>query len=316
MEKIAILTYQNAALFELACAVELFALPRPEFSDWYQAEVVSFDDGPHSTTAGLSITSNKVSNLDDFSTLIIPSWPTHITAVKGVLREQILSFHTDKKRILSFCSGAFLLGSLGLLNGREATTHWRYADKFKQRFPQINYQDNVLYVFDGQIGCSAGSASAIDLSLEVIRQDHGQSIANQVARRLVLSAHRKGGQAQFVESPTLALPDHFSDAMDWALNNLEQRFSIDRLAEKALMSRRTFDRKFRQAFNLTAKEWLTAQRLNQAKELLESTATTIELVAQHAGFDNATTLRHHFRKSLGLSPRQYRDQFSSGLKTG
>jgi len=312
MEKIAILTYQNAALFELACAVELFALPRPEFSRWYQAEVVAFDDGPHNTSGGLSLISNKVSHLDDFSTLIIPSWPTHITAVKGVLSEQILKFYADGKRLLSFCSGAFLLASLGILNGRQATTHWRYADKFKQRFPQISYQDNVLYVFDGQIGCSAGSASAIDLSLELIRHDFGQSMANQVARRLVLSAHRKGGQSQFIESPALALPDHFSDALQWALNNLHQPFSINQLADKALMSRRTFDRKFRQSFNQSAKEWLTSQRLDRAKELLESTSTTIELVAQHAGFDNATTLRHHFRRSLGLSPRQYRDQFSVG----
>lgn len=311
MKKIAILSYQNAALFELACAVELFALPRPEFNNWYQAEVVSFDDGPHSTTGGLSLNSKKVSNLDDYSTLVIPSWPTHITQIKGVLREQTLRFNADNKRILSFCSGAFLLASLGLLNGREATTHWRYAEKFKKRFPHVSYLDNVLYVYDGQIGCSAGSASAIDLSLDVIRHDFGQSVANQVARRLVLSAHRQGGQSQFVESPVLALPDHLSDTLDWALNNLEQRFSIDLLAEKALMPRRTFDRKFRQAFNLTPKEWLTTQRLNRAKELLESTVTTIERVAQHAGFDNATTLRHHFRKSLGLSPRQYRDQFSS-----
>ena len=311
MHKIAILTYNNAALFELGCAVELFALPRPEFSDWYQSEVVSFDSGPHQTAGGLSFNSKLINNLDDYSSLIIPSWPTHVTAVKGIVRDQILQFHQANKRILSFCSGAFLLASLGILDGRQATTHWRYAEKFKKRYPAIDYIDNVLYVFDGQIGCSAGSASAIDLGLQVIRNDFGHQIANRVARRLVLSAQRQGGQSQFVESPKIKTSGRLVEAIDWALNNLEQQFTIDVMAEKAHMSRRTFDRRFRQALGQTAKDWLITQKLDLAKQILEAHQITIEQVATTAGFDNATTLRHHFRNKLGLSPRQYRDQFAA-----
>ena len=311
MHKIAILTYNNAALFELGCAVELFALPRPEFSDWYQCEVASFDAGPHQTTGGLEFNSKVINSLEDYSCLIVPSWPTHITAVKGVARDQITRFFGDGKRILSFCSGAFLLASLGVLDGRKATTHWRYAEKFKKRYSNVDYVDNVLYVFDGQIGCSAGSASAMDLGLEVIRHDYGNKIANQVARRLVLSAHRKGGQSQFVESSPLLPQGPFTDTIEWALHNLDQQFTIDVMAQKSHMSRRTFDRRFKETFGQTAKDWLITQKLDIAKQVLEAQSSNIEQVAAAAGFDNATTLRHHFRRKLGVSPRQYRDQFAA-----
>jgi len=310
MRKIAILTYNHAALFELSCAVELFALPRPDFDNWYDCEVVSLDQGPHQSTGGLTIQSKHIASLEDYDTLVIPSWPTDISRIKGEFARQIKQFHTDGKCILSFCSGAFLLASLGLLDGRKATTHWRYSEKFKTRFPKINYVGDVLYVYDGNIGCSAGSATAIDLCLEVIRQDHGNHVANRVARRLVMSPHRQGGQAQFVESPVLKTGDQFSQSLEWAQLNIQQSLNIDKLAERANMSRRTFDRKFRAAHNLTAKEWLTLQRIDLAKEILEQETASIEHVADRVGFENATTMRHHFRKKLGISPRQYRDQFA------
>ncbi|NNC99693.1 MAG: helix-turn-helix domain-containing protein [Gammaproteobacteria bacterium] len=310
MRKIAILAYNHVALFELGCAVELFALPRPEIENWYSAEVVSFDAGPYQSTGGLTLNARQINSLQDYDVLVIPSWPTQITRVKGLLADEIKLFHHHGKRILSFCSGAFLLGALGILDGRQATTHWRYADTFKKRFPACHYLDDVLYVYDGQLGCSAGSAAGIDLALEVIRIDFGQQIANRVARRMVVSAHRKGGQSQYVESPILPTNSQFTQAIDWAITNLHNPFTIDIMAGKADMSRRTFDRKFRSTFKLTPKDWLTSQRLQVAKQLLEQKDDNIELVASQAGFDNAATMRHHFRRNLGLSPRQYRDQFS------
>jgi AraC family transcriptional activator FtrA len=315
MHKLAILTYNNSALFELGCAVELFALARPEFANWYDSDIISLDSGPHQTTGGLQIMAKQVANLDHYETLVIPSWPTDIRHIKGEIAENIRRFHSDGKRILSFCSGAFLLASLGLLDNKRATTHWRYAEKFKHRYPNIDYVDNVLYTLHetsgGQIGCSAGSAAALDLGLEVIRQDFGQHAANRVARRLVVASHRKGGQAQYVDAPNGAYNNQFQAATQWAIAHLNDSFSIDQLARRAGMSRRTFDRKFKRAFNQTAKAWLTQQRLSLAKELLEQNQHHIETIAGLAGFDNATTMRHHFRHSLGLSPRQYRDQFAS-----
>ena len=243
--------------------------------------------------------------------LVIPSWPTETAEIPGHVADAIRAFYGAGKRIISFCSGAFLLAQLGLLKGRTATTHWRYADKFKTRFPDTSYLQDVLYVYDGTLGCSAGSAAAIDLGIEVIREDYGYPIANQVARRLVMSAHRAGGQSQFVETPVLQIPNHFAQALDWALQNLTSVMDIDTIAGKANMSRRTFDRKFRSTFNITPNAWLIRQRINRARGLLEQNGYGIDKIAELSGFDNATTLRHHFRKMVGVSPKQYRVQFAA-----
>lgn len=309
---VAILVYENVSLFELSCAVELFALPRPEFADWYHCDIVSLTGQIVTTTACLQLTARTVSSLDDYNTIIIPSWSTNNQDIPALLASELHKCHTAGKRIISFCSGAFLLAQLGFLDGRKATTHWRYAELFKQRFPQIHYLDDVLYIYDGRLGCSAGSAAAIDLGIEVIRQDFGYAIANQVARRLVISAHRKGGQSQFVETPLLQTPNQFSQALDWALSHLASAINIDTLAQKANMSRRTFDRKFKSTFNLTPHAWLTLQRLELAKQLLETESYSVEKIAALAGFENAITLRHHFRKVLGVSPKQHREQFRDG----
>lgn len=315
MHNIAILSYPNAALFELGCAVELFALSRPEFEHWYKCEVISFSVPPLPVTGGLQLQAKTVATLEPYSMLVIPSWPvTTNHTVPPELGAEILRFYQQGKRIISFCSGAFLLAELGLLDGRKATTHWRYAGQFKQRFPKVNYVDDVLYVYQEQLGCSAGSAAALDLGIEIIRQDYGYQMANQVARRLVLSAHRKGGQSQFVETPLLQQSGLFTQALDWASANLTAPISIDTLAGKAGMSRRTFDRKFRSTFNMTAQDWLIQQRLERVKALLENSSGQIEHIAALAGFESAITLRYHFRKILGVSPVEYRQQFRAENK--
>jgi AraC family transcriptional activator FtrA len=220
MHRVAILAYDGVALFELGCAVELFGLSRPEFKNWYECEVVSFGHGPFSTTAGVQLITKLIKNLSNYNLLVIPSWPTEGPAVPEHTAAEIRAFHRDKKRVISFCSGAFLLAELGFLNGKKATTHWKYAKKFKNKFPEIEYVDDVLYLYDGHIGCSAGSSAAIDLGLEVIRSDFGFKVSNMVARRLVLSSHRKGGQTQFAEAPIQEKPGQFAEALDWAVQNL------------------------------------------------------------------------------------------------
>ncbi|NVD08539.1 helix-turn-helix domain-containing protein [Vibrio sp. JPW-9-11-11] len=309
MRKVAILAHSHLTLFEMSCAVELFALPRPEFVNWYQTEVVSLEQDQINTTGSIQLTVKHVDHLEDYDTLIVPGWPTWDYPTPATIEQQVRRFVQDGKRVLTLCSGSFLLARLGLLNGKRATTHWMYQGQFCQQFPQINYQPDVLYVFDGNIGCSAGSAAALDLGLAVIRHDFGYQIANQVAKRLVISAHRSGGQAQFVDTPMLEVPNQFSQALDWASSHLDKSITVAELAEKASMSRRTFDRKFRASFNLSPKEWLIQQRVERAKGLLEERAFPVEQLATLAGFDNATTLRHHFRRLIGVSPLQYRKQF-------
>lgn len=311
MKKVAILTFDEQALFELGCAVELFALPRNDIENWYQTDVVTFDFGWLSATGGISIQSQHVTHLDEYDMLVIPSWSSKPKAIQPELKDAIMKMHYQGKRLLTFCSGAFLLAELGLLRSRKATTHWMYKDAFVSRFPDCEYVENVLYVYDGEIGCSAGSSAAIDLGIEVIRQDYGHDTANKVARRLVLAAHRSGGQSQYVDKPVNKGRNLFTQTLDWAIENLDQKLDIDTLARQAGMSRRTFDRKFRSTFNQSANAWLIEQRIALARQLLEETNHNIERVAQYAGFDNAMTLRHHFRNLMNITPTHYREQFKN-----
>lgn len=308
MIRVAILTYPDTALFELGCAVELFALPRPEFPDWYQADVISFDKQALRATGNILLQVKQLESLTGYDMLVIPGWPLALQPAEDLLSE-IRALHRRGGTVISFCSGAFLLAASGLLAGRTATTHWRYAEAFRQRFPTVHYADDGLYVFEDRIGCAAGSSAALDLGMAVIRQHHGYQTANQVARRLVMAAHRSGGQSQFVETPVIRTSDRFADTLDWAIKHLSSGLSIDMLARRANMSRRSFDRKFRASMNISANDWLTLQKLELAKQLLESTQLSIERVASQAGFDNAITLRHNFRKHLQSSPGRFRRQF-------
>jgi len=311
MKRVAILSYHGTALFELGCAVELFGLPRPEFETWYSSDVVSFDSGLLNSTGGVSLSVKKISSLEPYDMLVVPSWPTGESNIEPILANQVRHFQQASKTIISFCSGAFLLAELGVLDKCKATTHWRYAELFKQRFKHLSYSDDVLYIFENNVGCSAGSAAAIDLGLEVIRRDYGSNIANQVARRLVMAPHRKGGQSQYVETPLPERSTVFDAALHWALSNLSSEITINDLATRSNMSRRTFDRRFRNTHGCSPKQWITLQRINLAKATLEQSQLSIEQVAQASGFENANILRRHFRINLGVSPRQYRDQFSS-----
>lgn len=310
MMRVAILAYNGAALFELGCAVELFALPRPEFESWYQTEVVSFEQGALAATAGILLRVKSVTSLSDFDMLVVPSWPVDCRPDARLMRE-VRTLYARGGTVLSFCSGAFLLAETGLLAHRQATTHWRYAARFKQNYPDVEYVDDVLYVYDDRLGCSAGSSAALDLGIAVIRAHFGYQYANQVARRLVLAAHRSGGQSQFVETPLLDKPGQFSATLDWAIEQLPSRIGVDELAARANMSRRTFDRKFRASLNMTPNEWLIRQRLQLARQWLESSNHSVERIATLAGFDNAVTLRHNFRKYLQISPLQFRAQFAA-----
>lgn len=309
-KRVAILVDEGIALFELGCATELFALARPEIDHWYQTEVVSFAQDPLNATGGLLIHPRILSDLSAYDMVVVPSWRIE-RKVPVAITVALTAFFESGGRVISFCSGAFLLGEVGLLNNRSATTHWRYADAFKERFKSSKYVEDVLYIYDGQIGCSAGSSAAIDLGIEVIRHDYGYQTANQVARRLVLAAHRSGGQSQFVETPLPKNKSHFSETLDWAILNIHSPLDVNQLAEKANMTRRTFDRHFRKILNMSPKEWIIQQRLERAKSLLESSTQNIDHVAYSSGFETPIAMRHNFRKFLKISPSHYRKQFAS-----
>jgi AraC family transcriptional activator FtrA len=313
MKKVAIVVSPNLALFELGCATDLFAVERKDVRNWYQTEVVSFFSSPLSTSgqADIHLNVKQVTKLDSYDMVIIPSWSFSQLSLPNRMKTAILELVNRGGQAISLCSGVFVLAELGLLDNRPATTHWLYTDIFKEKYPHIQYRQDVLYQYDGKIGCSAGSSAAIDLCLEVIRHDFGYEVANQSARRMVMAAHRNGGQSQFVETPIQQKPNQFAATLDWATDRLAHKIDINQMAQKANMSRRTFDRKFRSSMNMSPRQWLIQQRLHLAKRLLEVNNDSIDLVAYNSGFEKPETLRHNFRKYLKLSPTQYRQQFSS-----
>ncbi|GAA0857282.1 GlxA family transcriptional regulator [Aliiglaciecola litoralis] len=312
MHHMAILVTDKLPMFELGCALEVFSLPKQEISPWYKCDVISFDSSTLTTSTGLQLSAIETDELLHYDRLLIPGWDTQSKKIKLSLAEQIVAFHGLNKPIITFCSGAFLPAQLGLLNNLKATTHWRYAEEFKQRFPLVEYVDNVLYTQNQNISCSAGSTAALDLSIEIVRQDFGHEVANVIARRLVLSPHRTGGQAQFVETPIVHKHHRFAKTLDWAIKKLHTVLKVDDLAKHANMSRRSFDRHFKASVGMPPKEWLNQQRIRLAKDLLEHDRISMDELASKVGFDNTVTLRFNFHKFVGISPSEYQQQFFQG----
>jgi transcriptional regulator GlxA family with amidase domain len=213
-------------------------------------------------------------------------------------------------RVLSVCSGAFILGAAGLLDGRRCTTHWRYADELARRFPAAKVDPDVLYVDDDPVISSAGTAAGIDACLYLVRKEQGSRVANGIARRMVVPPHRDGGQAQYVAQPVAPSYDGaLHDLLDWLRANLADPLTVRQLAARAHMSERTFARRFVQDTGTTPQRWLTGQRILLAQQLLEETDETIDAIADRAGFGNATAMRHHFRSWRGTTPNAYRRLF-------
>jgi AraC family transcriptional activator FtrA len=219
--------------------------------------------------------------------------------------------HRRGARFASLCSGAYVLAFAGLLDGAPATTHWMYADDFAHRFPRIEVHPGVLYVGDGNVWTSAGTAAAIDLCLHLVRMDHGAEVANVVARRMVVPAHRDGGQAQYVQAPVpeTCSDDDLATTLDWAVQHLDRELAVEDLARRARMSPRTFARRFKLATGTTPLQWVLTQRVVLAQRLLEGTDLPIEAVANRCGFGSAATLRQHFARVVGTSPVAYRQTF-------
>jgi AraC family transcriptional activator FtrA len=304
--------YDGLCTFEFSIVAEVFGLARPELGPlWYRFASAAVERGRLRAHGGLHVQAEGgIDLLDEADLIVMAGWKGSDVAVPKALSDRLRAAWQRGATLASICSGAFVLAATGLLDGRRAATHWRYAPALAARHPAIDVDAKVLYTGSDRLYTSAGSAAGIDLMLHLVRLDFGSDAANSVARRLVMPAHRHGGQAQFIERP---VPRHregrLAELLDRVRANLQQDWSVARMAEGLAISKRTFLRRFTESTGTSPGEWLAATRLEEAKRLLEQGSDSIESVAMQAGFGSLQVLRDHFRKSMGLSPRVYRASF-------
>lgn len=309
---VVVLVYDGLCLFEFGIASELFGLPRPELEvPWYPFSTVAIDPKVNTGIGQLHIhMKSSLRLLDKAETIVVPGWKGPAVQPSKALRAALLRANQRGARFLSICSGAFLLGWCGLLDGRRATTHWRYEDAFRTQFPDADLVPDVLYVEDGNVITSAGSAAGIDAGLQVIRTDYGVAVANQVAKRLVVPAHRGGGQRQYIPTPVPKRQGGRFDAVfDWARENLHRPIGAADLAQVAAMSERNFFRRFRDQTGQSPSEWLLQERIERAKTLLEVSDESLARIADSVGLGSMETLRGAFRRRVGVPPTEFRRAF-------
>lgn len=310
---VAILAYDQLCMFEFGIAVEVFGLPRPEFDGlgWYSYEIVGIEPGPLHSMGGITVDANHdLGRLADADLIVVPGWRGAQAPVPEPLVEALRAAHARGARIATLCSGVFVPARAGLLSGKRATTHWRYAETLAGLFPDIAVQSDILYLDEGDILTAAGSAAGIDLCLHIVRKDFGAEIANMVARRLVLPAHREGGQAQFVSRPVAKeRQGRIGPLCDMLLERMDEPWTIAAMARASNLSERSLIRHFQQATGMSPMSWLIAERIERSRELLETTALDLDAIATAAGFQAPETFRHHFRTRIGVSPSAYRRSF-------
>ncbi|GII04465.1 helix-turn-helix domain-containing protein [Planobispora takensis] len=299
--------------FELGVATELFGLRRPELDrPWYDFGLCAAG-GEVVMHAGF-FTMSGVAGLEAVEradTVIVPNRPDPEVSPDPAVLDAVRRAAGRGARLVSFCTGAFALAAAGVLDGRRATTHWRWAELFRSRFPAVRLEPDVLFVDDGDVLTSAGSASALDLGLHLIRRDHGAEVANAVSRRLVFAVHRDGGQRQFVERPVAGAPDvSLAPLLRWAQENLDRPLTVADLAARAAVSPATLHRRFQAELGTTPLAWLTAERVCLACRLIERGETRLEAVARASGLGSAANLRAQMRRQTGLSPSAYRARFA------
>ncbi len=317
LRDVAVAVCDGVSVFELGVLCEVFGtdrsadgLPRYDFA------VCAAEPGPLRTSSGFTVVpEHGLERLASADLVAVPAWRSVAEPPPEALLDALRAAVARGARVMSVCSGAFVLAAAGLLDGRRATTHWRHARALAERYPLVDVDPNVLYVDAGQVLTSAGTAAGIDLCLHLVRAEHGAAIANAVARRMVVPPHREGGQAQYVETPVPDSPaaDDLGEVLDWAAGHLDQPLTVEALAGRALMSPRTFARRFRAATGTTPHHWLLGQRLLLAERLLEHGDHSVEEVARRAGFGSAATLRHHFGRARGTTPRAYQRTFRAAV---
>lgn len=316
LQQVSIILLEPVSVFEFAVAVEVFGIDRRDegFQPFDFRICTEHPERPLVTNTVTPFSINATHGLDAVrgSRLVIAAAtpPRGENGYPPAVLEAIRQAHQDGAIVLSMCTGAFLLGAAGMLDGRPSTTHWMHSDELQAEFPRTRVDPGVLYVDDDSIVTSAGTSAGIDAALHVIRRELGQEIATRIARRMVVPPHRDGGQQQFVDQP---LPADDSDALggllSWMVDHLDQQHSTASLARRLTMSDRTFARKFAAETGSTPHKWLNQQRVLHARRLLEETELTIDQIADRVGFNSDVVLRDHFRRRVGLAPIDYRRRF-------
>lgn len=295
--------------YELSVAAEIFGSDLTHVVDpWYDFSLCG--SGPVHVGRFRLEPDHGLDHLAHADTVIVPGWADTDLDPPAELVEAVRAAHAAGARVASLCTGAFVLGAAGLLDGRRATTHWAHTQELARRHPSAAVDPDVLYVDNGDVLTSAGKAAAMDLCLHLVRLDHGSANANKIARRLVVPPHRDGGQAQFIATPLPAPGSHpLGELLPWALERLDQPLTVEHLARQARMSSRHLGRHFKHLTGTTPLQWLHAQRIRHAQELLETTDATVDTIAAATGMGTATTLRRHFHRSVGVPPDTYRRTF-------
>ena len=308
--------FERLAAFELGVAVEVFALERPELDVewWYDVAVFGERPGRVAAIGGFGVdVPHGLEALETALTIVLPGTPDVNADPPQRMLDALRAAHARGARLVSICSGAFVLAATGLLDGRRAATHWRYAELLAARFPAVDVDQRSLYVDAGDVLTSAGTAAGIDLCLHLVRRDHGAAVANKVARRMVVSPHRAGNQAQFVEAPVPLRPqdDPIARVQEWALEHVSERISVGDMAHAAHLSRRTLTRRFLRATGSSPARWLLEQRIAAGTALLEQTDIPVEHVGALVGIPSPAAFRRHFAGLMGVPPSAYRRMFSA-----
>ncbi|MCM2575900.1 GlxA family transcriptional regulator [Streptomyces meridianus] len=321
-EIVAVLLFSGGPIFESSIPLSVFGIDRQDAGvPRYRLLVCAGEDAPLRTTGGLELSAPYgLEALARAGTVVVPAWRSITSppppAVLGALRRA----HEEGARIVGLCTGAFVLAAAGLLDGRPATTHWMYAPTLAKRYPSVHVDPRELFVDDGDVLTSAGTAAGIDLCLHIVRSDHGPEAAGALARRLVVPPRRSsgGGQERHLDRslPEEIGADPLAEVVAWALEHLHEQFDVEALAARAYMSRRTFDRRFRSLTGSAPLQWLITQRVLQAQRLLETSDYSVDEVAGRCGFRSPVALRGHFRRQLGSSPAAYRAAYRARRPQG
>ncbi|TDD69593.1 GlxA family transcriptional regulator [Actinomadura rubrisoli] len=318
MHRVVVLALEGVYPFELSIPVRIFATAASDRGEpLYEVLTCSLDGGPVRTNADFAVAvEHGAEAVPTADTLIIPPFGSGPEEEQDWFPPPLAeAFERIRPgtRIVSICTASYVLAAAGLLDGRPATTHWNQADRFQRMFPQVDVDPDVLFVDDGNVLTAAGVAAGIDLCMHIVRRDHGSEVANRVARRCVVPPWREGGQAQFIERPVPeSTAASTSATREWALGQLHRPIPLTELADHARMSVRTFSRRFRNEVGTTPGQWLTQQRVELARRLLETTDLPVDRIAEEAGFGTAASLRQHLIATIGVPPSMYRHTFRTG----
>jgi len=317
--RVAVPVLDGMPLFEIGVVGEVFGMARPDLIPRpYTVQVCGI--GSRSVhTQGAEVTlvvGAGLQELREAETVVVPALPSYDAQVPPDLLDALREASRRGARMAAVCTGAFALAAAGLLDGHRATTHWMYAAALAERFPAVEVDPGVLYVVDGSVATSAGTAAGMDLCLELVRADHGTAVAAEVARRLIVPPHRQGGQAQYVTTPLQDVPaTALAPLLDWARARLDRALTLGLLAREAGVTTRTLTRRFAAEVGMSPLRWLTSERVRRAQQLLENTDHSVETIAEQCGLGTAANLRVHFSRQTGTTPTAYRSAFTAAERS-